>query len=121
MAKTLYEFVAEPFTNYIGQTVNPGDRVAYVTCSTGRVYQNTGWFDGVFKDRKNGRVMMTRIRGVKAKKTVTTGKKITHTYQTWSFQENRYVQRSYDYPETVEVAVEPYGTTALQCNRLFKI
>jgi hypothetical protein len=121
MGKPYNKFVAEPFTNKIGQTINPGDRVAYVSMYGKRVYQNTGWFDGVFKDPENGSVVLTRIRGIHNKKTMATGKILTHTYQAWSFRENAYVQRSYEYPETVEVDVEPHGMTNLQCHRIFKI
>ncbi|CAB4140369.1 hypothetical protein UFOVP395_18 [uncultured Caudovirales phage] len=121
MSKPYNKFVAEPFTNKIGQTIDPGDRVAYVTTCTGRVYQGTGWFDGVYKDPDNGRVVLTRVRGIKNKKTMATGKIITHIYQAWSFQENRHVERSYQYPETVEVDCEPHGFTNLQCHRMFKI
>jgi hypothetical protein len=121
MGKTYNKFVAEPFTNKIGQTINPGDRVAYVTKCSGRVYQGTGWFDGVYKDPDNGRVALTRVRGIKNKKTMETGKMITHTYQAWCFQENRHVEHSYQYDETVQVDVEPYGATNLQCHRMFKI
>ena len=124
MGKPYNQFSAEPFVNAVGQTINPGDRVAYVTMGYNkRVNQNTGWFDGVLKDPKNGKVVFTRVRGINTRKTMKTGKVLTSTstYPEWSFQENKYIQRSYKYPETVVVDVEPYGKTNLQRHRLFKI
>ena len=122
MGKPYNQFFAEPFVNAVGQTINPGDRVAYVTMGYNkRVNQNTGWFDGVLKDPDNGKVVFTRVRGIKNKKTMKTGKVLTSTYPAWSFQEYKYIQRSYEYPETVEVDVEPYGKTNLQRHCLFKI
>ena len=121
MGKPYNMFVIEPFVNAIGQTINPGDRVAYISKCGNRIYQNTGWFNGVYKNPNNGRVVLTNIRGVHNKKTVATGNVLTHTYQAWSFEKNRHVDRTYQYPETVEVDVEPYGFTNLQCHRIFKI
>lgn len=122
MGKPYNQFSAEPFVNEIGQTINPGDRVAYVTQGYNkRVSQNTGWFDGVYKDPDKGSVVLTRIRGIKNKKTVATGNMITSHFKAWSAQESRWVQRSYEYPETVVVDVEPYSKTILQRHRIFKI
>jgi len=122
MGKPYNQFSAEPFVNAVGQTINPGDRVAYVTMGYNkRVNQNTGWFDGVCKDPKNGKVVLTRVRGIKNKKTMATGKVLTQHYKTWDYNQSKYVVRSYDYAETVEVDVEPYGKTNLQRHRLFKI
>jgi hypothetical protein len=122
MGKPYNKFVAEPFVNAVGQTINPGDRVAYVTQGYSKyVNQNTGWFDGVLKDPVNGKVVFTRVCGIKNKKTMATGKVITKHYKTWDYHQSKYVERSYDYPETVEVDVEPYGKTNLQRHRLFKI
>lgn len=112
---TVTEFVAESFTNSIGQVIQPGDRVAYVTHGRGNIRQRTGWFDGVMKSRTTGDVAFTRIRGIHSTKTVATGKMVTHTYA-W-----RNDVKTYEYPEYVEVEVEPHGTTCLQCHRIFKI
>jgi hypothetical protein len=122
MGKPYNQFAAEPFVNAVGQTINPGDRVAYVTMGYNkRVNQNTGWFDGVLKDPKNGNVVFTRVRGINTRKTMATGKVITQHYKTWDYNQSKYVVRSYDYAETVVVDVEPYGKTNLQRHRLFKI
>jgi hypothetical protein len=122
MGKPYNQFVAEPFVNAVGQTINPGDRVAYVTMGYNKcVNQNTGWFEGVLKDPDNGKVVFTRIRGINTTKTMATGKMITAQYQRWNIATGKYVDESYSYPEIVKVDVEPYGTTILQRHRLFKI
>jgi hypothetical protein len=124
MGKPYNQFSAEPFVNEIRQTINPGDRVAYVTIGYNkRVNQNTGWFDGILKDPKNGKVVLTRVRGIKTKKTVATGKVITKHYMRWDYTTNprQQVDAHYTYDETVQVDVEPYGTTYLQRHRIFKI
>jgi hypothetical protein len=118
MAKTIHNFVSESFTNEIGQTINPGDRVAYVSHCTGRVYQKTGWFDGVFKTDR-GTVVLTRVRGIRTTKPEKTGKMLSYTYKAWDGK--GYVDRVQEYPEYVEVVVEPHGTTVLQNHFIFKI
>ena len=112
---TINEFVAEPFTNTIGQVIQPGDRVAYVTRCSGRVYQGSGWFDGVMKDRKTDQVNYTQVRGIRNKKSVATGKMIRHSYS-WLDS-----VKTYEYPEYIEVDIEPHGKTNLQRHLLFKI
>jgi hypothetical protein len=124
MGKPYNQFVTEPFVNAVGQTINPGDRVAYVTMGYNkRVNQNTGWFDGVCKDPKSGSVVLTRVRGINTRKTMATGKVITQHYKRrdWSTNPPKEVDAEYTYNETVEVDCEPYGTTHLQRHRLFKI
>ena len=121
--KTINTFVAEPFTNDFGQTINPGDRVAYVTHGYS-VHMGKGWFDGVFKNA-NGKVVLTRVRGIADTKPVPTGKTITHTYMSYVHDSETHtyipVEKSYDHPETETVSCEPYGTTILQRHRMIKI
>lgn len=124
MGKPYNKFVAEPFVNAVGQTINPGDRVAYVTVGYNkRVDQNTGWFEGVYKDPDNDKVALTRIRGIKTKMTMATGKVITKHYMRWDYTTTPYrqVDAEYTYNETVVVDCEPYGVTYLQRHRMFKI
>ena len=123
MGKPYNQFAAEPFVNSVGQTINPGDRVAYVSMYGKCVYQNTGWFDGVCKDPKSGSVVLTRIRGINTRKTMATGNVITQHYKRWDYSTNppKQVDSHYTYDETVQVDVEPYGTTHLQRHRIFKI
>lgn len=123
MGKTINTFVAEPFTNSIGQTINPGDRVVYVTHGYS-VHMGKGWFDGVYKNKK-GKVVLTRVRGIHETKTELTGNKLTHSYMGHEYdRETRsYVpaMRSYEYDETVTISVEPYGMTNLQNHLMIKI
>jgi hypothetical protein len=123
MGKTVNKFVAESFTNVLGQTINPGDRVAYVTHSHS-VYMHKAWFAGVFKNER-GEIVRTRVRGVRNTKYVPTGKIITYEYKTHDYDNNTRkwvpVTKTSSYPETVEVECEPTGTTALQCHRIIKI
>lgn len=119
MGKTINKFVAEPFVNKLGQTINPGDRVAYVSHGYG-IYMGKGWFDGVFKN-EDGDVVSTRVRGIRDTKYVETGEVKTETYKEYDWGTRSYVERSYEYREKVKVPCEPHGTTTLQCNRLFKI
>lgn len=123
MGKTINEFVAEPYTNQIGQTINPGDRVAYVTHGY-RVHMGKGWFDGVFKDSK-GNVVLTRVRGICTTKSVPTGKMVTHTYKTPEYTPDGgsyvWVDKEHEYPEYVQVPCEPHGTAILQRHRIIKI
>lgn len=123
MSKTINTFVAEPFTNKIGQTINPGDPVAYVT-SGYSVRMNKGWYDGMFKD-KNGNIVLTRIRGIVNTKSVPTGKMITEHYKHMEYnpQTRKYemVDKSSTYAERITVDCEPHGTTLLQCHRMIKI
>ena len=119
MGKTINKFVAEPFVNKLGQTINPGDRVAFVTHSH-HVYTGKGWFDGVFKNDE-GEVVSTRVRGTNDTKYVETGEVKTHTYKHYDYVARAYVERSYEYREKIKVSCEPYGTTTLKRNRVFKI
>ena len=119
MGKTINQFVAEPFVTELGQTINPGDRVAYVSHGYG-VHMGKAWFDGVFKNDE-GEVVSTRVRGIHETKSVETGEVKTHTYKFYDFNARAYVDRSYEYRERINMPCEPYGTTTLQRNRLFKI
>lgn len=123
MGKTINEFVAEPFTDVFGQTINPGDRVAYVTHGY-TVTMGKGWFDGVFKN-SDGDVVLTRVRGIADIKSVPTGAIVTrkYTHRMYDFKTGSYEDKeySYDHPEYVSVPCEPYGTALLQRHRMIKI
>ena len=120
MGKTVNRFVAEPFVNEFGETINPGDRVVYVTHSYKRVNMGKAWFDGVFKNDK-GSVVLTRVRGIRSTKSIETGETKTHMYRHYDWGTREYVDRSYEYKERVDIACEPYGTTVLQHHRIIKI
>jgi len=120
MGKTIHNFIAEPFVTELGQTINPGDRVAYVTYAYKRVRMRKAWFDGVFKD-DDGEVVLTRVRGIRATKSVETGEVKTQTYRDYDWGTRACVDRTYEYKERVDVPCEPYGTTVLQNHRIIKI
>lgn len=119
MGKTVNQFVAEPFTNSVGQTISPGDRVAYVSHGY-RISTGKGVFAGVFKDSQ-GTVVSTRVSNIRDTKSVNTGKKITSTYTVYDWNKKCQVERSYEYDEYKIVKCEPYGSTCLQRSRIFKI
>ena len=123
MGKTINEFVAEPFTDVFGKTINPGDRVAYVTHGY-TVTMGKGWFDGVFKN-STGDVVLTRVRGIADTKSVPTGEIKTRrfTYRSYNFETRSYEDKEYsqEYPEYIQVPCEPYGVALLQRHRMIKI
>ena len=119
MGKTLTTFVAEPFVNDIGQTINPGDRVAYFAHGYSITFRK-GWFDGVFKDER-GDVVFTRVRGIHTEKSVLTGKMLKGESVRWNYETRGYEPYTYEYPEYERVQVEPHGTTVLQRHRIAKI
>ena len=120
MGKTINQFVSEPFVTELGQTINPGDRVAYVTYGYKQVRMRKAWFDGVFKDNA-GNVVLTRVRGIRDTKSVEIGEVKTWSYRHYDRNSREYVDRSYEYKERVDVPCEPYGTTVLQNHRIIKI
>lgn len=66
MSMTYSEFIAEPFTNSLGQVINPGDKVVAVTTGYGhRISIITGVFEGV-RRKKDGKkqIVGTRIGSV---------------------------------------------------------
>lgn len=109
MAKTKNTLVHEAFTNEIGQTINPGDRVAYVSHGYS-VHQNTGYFDGVYKN-KQGNIVFTRISGIHTTKMVDNGRTSEYTYG----------GKVHTYKVYDKVECAPHGSTVLQRHRIFKI
>jgi hypothetical protein len=119
MKKTMSVFVAEPYTNRIGQVLNPGDMVVAVT--TGRGFTNvfTGKFAGVRQSIKTNKVVGVKIE------------EIPMTWNEYVFSEDgEHEETKYDWnlrkvvktgrrynlvPKTV------YRTTSLKRNRLFRI
>lgn len=62
MSYRVNEFVVESYTNSLGQTLEPGEDVVFVTtgyCHT--VSIETGKFEGVYRNPSNNRVVGTRI------------------------------------------------------------
>lgn len=63
MSKKVNDFVAESFTNSLGQTLEPGDDVVFVT-SGYTVSIGSGKFEGVYCNTKSKKVVGTRIGSV---------------------------------------------------------
>jgi len=61
-------FTAEPFTNSIGQTLHPGDKVVAVTTGYGHsVSVFEGSFEGVYRSPTNDKVVGTRVGQIPVK------------------------------------------------------
>lgn len=54
-------FKAEPYLNDLNETINPGDKVLFVSKSGASVKVRTGVYDGVFRD-KDGEITAQRVR-----------------------------------------------------------
>lgn len=58
-------FKAIPYINDVGQTLNPGDKVAYIGMSRGRVSTYVGLYEGVRINERTGKVASVRVGEVK--------------------------------------------------------
>ena len=69
MRSSYSELVVEPFTNSIGQVINPGDKVVAVTTGYGhRVRVITGVFEGVRRQKEGKKqIVGTRVGSVPVK------------------------------------------------------
>jgi hypothetical protein len=62
MSYRVNKFVTESYTNDLGQTIQPGDEVVFVTTGYGHnVRIETGKFEGVYRNLKNENIAGTRI------------------------------------------------------------
>jgi hypothetical protein len=117
--------VAEPFTNSIGQTINPGDDVVVVTTGRGHsVNVYTAKFAGVRRDKESNEFVGTSVYNIPDIKIVTV----------WTpdgiYEDKRYKgynpeTRKHEYESTGRrynrVKQQCFRTSCLQLNRLFKI
>jgi hypothetical protein len=120
MGKNVNIFVSESFTNEYGQTIYPGEKVAYVTNSSHNVNMRKAFFDGVFKNAR-GEIVFTRLRGVRTSKYIKTGKMITYDYAWFDKEKEMMVPATSQYPEEKLVDCTPEGTVVLQCHRIIKL
>jgi hypothetical protein len=116
--------VAEPFTNSIGQTLNPGDDVVVVTNCTSRVNVTTGKFAGVRRDMKTNEIVGTSISDIKRvhfERVYSEHGKIEEV----KIKDYDYNLRKYNSEKTGRrydvVPVTKYRKTTLHRNRVFKI
>jgi hypothetical protein len=61
MSYRVNEFVIESYTNDLGQTLEPGDDVVFVTTCMHRVSVETGKFEGVYRNLSSKKIARTRI------------------------------------------------------------
>ena len=115
-------FSAEPFTNEIGQTLNPGDKV--VAVSTGYGHQVSvfeGVFEGVYRGNlyNKGKITGTRVGQIPVK-----GHERVYS-EDGEFAEVQYDLRIYQSVPTGRrynlVPKTRYRKSSLQRNRVFKI
>jgi hypothetical protein len=130
MGKTVHNFVKQPFTNSIGQVINPGDKVAYVARGYSTTF-GTGIYHGTYIG-DNDQIVLTRIKNIHTKKSVPSGRMLSYTYTALTYDVNGFTQRNpdgsyvketktHEYPEYVMVDCEPYGSTVLQRHIIIKI
>lgn len=121
MSMTYSELIAEPFTNSIGQVINPGDKVVAVTTGySHRVSVFTGIFEGV-RRQKDGKkeIVGSRIGSIPVK---------------WNervyAEDGQHEEMKYDWAQRKPVPTGrrynlvpkvTYRKSSLQLNRVFKI
>ena len=125
MSYKVNKFVAEPYTNDLGQTLNPGDDVVFVTTGYNhRVRIETGKFEGVYRNLENEKFAGTRIGTVPI-----------HTNERVFCEDGEHEEKvmkswdqktwQYNYEKTGRrynlVPVVWYRKSVLQRNRVFKI
>ncbi len=116
--------VVEPFTNTIGQTLNPGDDVVVVTNCTSRINVTTGKFAGVRRHMKTNEIVGTSISDIKRvhfERVYSEHGKIEEVkIKDYDYKLGKYnsekTGRRYDV-----VPVTEYRKTTLQRNRVYKI
>ena len=120
-------FSAEPFTNEIGQTLNPGDKVVFVTTGYGHsVGVEQGVFEGVYRGNlyNKGKITGTRVGQVP----VNWNERVYS--EDGEHEETKFagfdpVTRNYKYVPTGRrynlVPNVKYRKSSLQRNRVFKI
>jgi hypothetical protein len=125
MGYTMSKLVAEPFTNSIGQTLNPGDEVVAVTtgyCHHVSVF--TGKFAGVRRDKESNKIVGTSVSDIP----------VVHNERVYcedgEIEEQRHLgwdpnTRGWRSENTGRrynlVPVTKYRKSSLQLNRVFKI
>jgi len=125
MSYRVNKFVPESYTNDLGQTLNPGDDVVFVTTGYGHhVSVETGKFEGVYRNLENEKIAGTRIGSVP----VPTHKIVydengEHEEQNWKGWDP--VSRQTIWEKTGKrynrVPIVNYRKSSLQRNRVFKV
>ena len=125
MSYRVNKFVSESFTNDLGQTLQPGDDVVFVTTGYGHnVRIETGKFEGVYRNLKNENIAGTRIGTVPVHTHeivyAEDGEHEEFDWGSWDNEKRRYVVnptgKRYN-----RIPVVKYRKSSLQLNRVFKI
>jgi hypothetical protein len=124
MSYRVNEFVIESYTNDLGQTLEPGDDVVFVTTCMHRVSVETGKFEGVYRNLSSKKIAGTRIGTVpvnyQERVFCEDGKHEEEVYKGWDQKTWRYIYektgRRYNLVPRVK-----YRKSTLQLNRVFKI
>ena len=116
MSNAKSELVAQPYTNSLGQVINPGDSVVYVTKGQSYISVSKGIFRGVRKVANNvvGTSVLTKRTSSRVEYTNGLGGKYKETI--FDYKTRTYVPtgRTYDVYHD-----EKNFVTTLQRNRLF--
>jgi hypothetical protein len=115
------ELVEEPFVNFIGQTINPGDKVVAVTTGYGhRVNIITGVFEGVRRTNSVKRTIVgSRIGGIPVKRTrVVYTEDGEHAEMKYDYTTRKYIPSGRRYNIITELTQRK---SSLQRNRVFKV
>ena len=125
MSYRVNELVIESYVNDLGQTLEPGDEVVFVTTGYGhRVSIETGKFEGVYRNLKDKKVAGTRIGTVPIH---TNERVFCEDGEHEELKMNGWDQKTwrYIYEKTGRrynlVPVVWYRKSVLQRNRVFKI
>lgn len=90
------DLIVEPFTNHLGQTINPGDEVIAVGTSSHSVSVVKAVYDG-FRKSERGDIRSVRVSGLKPWWTKLTTKPEWAEGQPESFSQSFPCQRIYKY------------------------
>ena len=123
MSKKVNDFVAESFTNSLGQTLEPGDDVVFVT-SGYTVSIGSGKFEGVYRSPTSKNIVGSRIGSVPVdyleRIFCEDGEHAEEVFKGWDEKTWRYIYeksgRRYNLVPRVK-----YRKSVLQRNRVFKI
>lgn len=117
MGNRISAFHAIPFSNNIGQTILPGEKIIFAATAWKNTRIKQGTFDGVNKD-SNGGITSVRV-SYPMNKYVHNGKYEPTVRQRYNYQTRRYEDYTYDRP--LYDIVPGIGRSTLSLKRVFKI
>ena len=125
MSYKVNELVVESYVNDLGQTLEPGDEVVFVTTVYGhRVRIETGKFEGVYRNLQNKKIAGTRIGTVPIHTHeivyAEDGEHEEFAWGGWDKETRRYINKPTG-KRYNRVPIVKYRKSSLQLNRVFKI